>query len=171
MKGLAGILRALKPAGVQPGTHSFTIVLSVLYKVGKLDAHTNTIEIMHMMGVQPNAAMYSTIVDFFVYQGGEENFCNAGDLVQLMEQNLNKDTCPNEVLVGSLHCDCSISAQNVKINTAELLGQMYKNGKLLNQMMYHILIKVCLENLELEGSGPALGYYREIEKPDQTPGM
>ena len=105
---------------------------------------------MHMMGVQPNAATYSTIVDFLVHQGGEENFRNAGDLVQLMEQNPNKDTCPNEVLVGSLHRDCSISAQNVKINTAELLGQMYKNGKLPNRMVYHILIKACLENLELE---------------------
>ena len=60
MKGLMGVLWALKPAGVQPNTHSLTIVLSALYKVGKLDAHTNTIEIMHMMGVQPNAAMYST---------------------------------------------------------------------------------------------------------------
>ena len=81
MKGLMGVLRALKPAGIQPDTHSFTIVLSVFYKVGKLDAHTNTIEIMHMMGVQPNAVTYSTIVDFLICQGGDENFCNAGDLV------------------------------------------------------------------------------------------
>ena len=62
-----------------------------LYKAGKRDAHTRTIEIMHMMGVQPNAAMYSTIIDFLVHQGGEENFCKAGDLVQLMAQNMNKD--------------------------------------------------------------------------------
>ena len=75
------------------------------------------------------------------------------------KQNLNKDTFPNEVLVRSLHCDCSISAQNFKINIAEFLGQMYKNGKLPNQMMYHIRIKACLENLELEGLGLALGYY------------
>ena len=60
MKGLTGILWALKPTSVQPNAHSFTIVLLVLYKAGKLDAHTNTIEIMHMMGVEPNAATYST---------------------------------------------------------------------------------------------------------------
>ena len=60
MKGLMGVLQALKPAGVQPNAHSFTIILLALYKAGKLDAHTNTIEIMHMMGVQPNAATYST---------------------------------------------------------------------------------------------------------------
>ena len=46
---------------------------------------------MHMMGVQPNATTYSTIIDFLVRQGGEENFCKAGDLVQLMAQNPNKD--------------------------------------------------------------------------------
>ena len=44
-----------------------------------------------MMGVQPNTATYSTIIDFLVRQGGEENFREAGDLVQLMAQNLNKD--------------------------------------------------------------------------------
>ena len=49
------------------------------------------IEIMHMMGIQPNAAMYSTIVDFLVRQGGEENFHKVGDLVQLMAQSPNKD--------------------------------------------------------------------------------
>ena len=79
MKGLAGILWALKLAGIQPDAHSFTIVLSALYKAGKQDAHTRMIEIMH------------TIVDFLVHQGGEENFCKAGDLVQLMVQNPNKD--------------------------------------------------------------------------------
>ena len=52
MKGLVGVLRALKPAGIQPEAHSFTTVLSVLYKVGKWDAHTQAIEIMHMMGIQ-----------------------------------------------------------------------------------------------------------------------
>ena len=41
---------------------------------------------------------------------------------------------------------------------------MYKNGKLLNQMTYHILIKVCLENSELEGLGAVLGYHHEMEK-------
>ena len=91
MKGLAGILRALKLAGIQPDAHLFTIVLSALYKAGKRDAHTRTIEIMHMMGIQPNAATYSTIVDFLVRQGGEENFHEARDLVQLMAQNMNKD--------------------------------------------------------------------------------
>ena len=167
MKGLAGVLRALKPAGMQPDAHSFTTILSVLYKAGKWDTHTKTVEIMHMTGIQPNAAMYSTIIDFLVRQGGEENFCKVGNLVQLMAQiNPNKDTCPNEVtfLAGSLHRDCSILAQNVKIYTAELLGQMYKNGKLPNRMTYHILIKACLENLELEGLGAALGHHREMEK-------
>ena len=53
--------------------------------------------------------------------------------------------------------------------TQLLLGQMYKNGKLPNRMMYHILIKACLENPELEGLGAALGYHREMEKRDQTP--
>ena len=91
MRGLAGVLRALKLAGIQPDAHLFTIVLSALYKVGKWDAHTQAIEIMHMMGIQPNAAMYSTIVDFLVRQGGEENFHEARDLVQLMAQNPNKD--------------------------------------------------------------------------------
>ena len=84
MKGLAGVLQALKPAGIQADAHSFTIVLSVLYKVGKQDAHIRMIEIMHMMGIQPNATTYSPIVDFLVHQGGEENFHKAGDLVQLM---------------------------------------------------------------------------------------
>ena len=41
---------------------------------------------------------------------------------------------------------------------------MYKNGKLPNQTMYHILIKACLENLELEGLGAVLGYYCMMEK-------
>ena len=91
MKGLAGILRALKLAGIQPDDHSFTIILSVLYKAGKQNAHTRTIEIMHMMGIQPNAATYSTIIDFLVCQGDEVNFRKAGDLVQLMVQNPNKD--------------------------------------------------------------------------------
>ena len=36
-------------------------------------------------------------------------------------------------------------------------------------MTYHILMKACLENLELEGLGAALGYHREMEKRDQTP--
>ena len=91
MRGLAGVLRALKLAGIQPDAHLFTIILSALYKAGKRDAHTRTIEIMHMMGVQPNAATYSTIIDFLVHQDGEENFRKAGDLVQLMAQNPNKD--------------------------------------------------------------------------------
>ena len=41
---------------------------------------------------------------------------------------------------------------------------MYKNGKLPNWTMYHILIKACLENPELEGLGAALGYYCAMEK-------
>ena len=53
--------------------------------------------------------------------------------------------------------------------TQLLLGQMYKNGKLPNQMTYHILIKAFLQNPELEGLGVALGYHREMEKRDQTP--
>ena len=53
--------------------------------------------------------------------------------------------------------------------TQLLLGQMYKNGKLLNRMTYHILIKACLENLELGGLGAALGYHCEMEKRDRTP--
>ena len=54
-----------------------------------------------------------------------------------------------------------------KIYTPELLGQMYKNGKLPNRTMYHILIK----DLELEGLAVAVsGYYCKIEKPDQIPG-
>ena len=112
MKCLGGILWALKPASVQPDTHSFTTVLSVLYEVGKRDAHTKTIEIMHMRCVQPNATTYSTIVDFLVLQGSEEDFCKAGDLVQFMEQNLNMDTLPN---IYQLHHDCSIL--NVKIHS------------------------------------------------------
>ena len=44
---------------------------------------------------------------------------------------------------------------------------MYKNGKL--PKTYHILIKACLENPELEGLGAALGYHREMEKRHQTP--
>ena len=51
MKGLADILWYLKLAGIQPDAHSFTIVLSALYKAGKQDAHTRMIEIMHMMGI------------------------------------------------------------------------------------------------------------------------
>ena len=90
MKGLAGVLWALKLAGIQPDAHSFPIVLSVLYKAGKQDAHTRMIEIMYMMGVQPNATTYSTIVDFLVREGGKENFRKAGELVQLMVQNPNK---------------------------------------------------------------------------------
>ena len=117
MKGLTGILRALKPASVQPDAHSFTTVLLVLYEAGKWDAHTKTIEIMHMMGIQPNAMTYSTIIDFLVLQDGEEDFRKTGDLVQFMVQNPNKDTCPN---IYQLHHNCSIS--NVKIYTAELLG-------------------------------------------------
>ena len=124
MKGLMGVLWALKPASVQLDAHSFTTVLSALYEAGKQDAHTKNIEIMHMMGLQPNTMTYSTIVDFLVLQGGEEDFCKAGDLVQFMEQNLNKDTRPN---IYWLHHDCSIS--NVKIYTAELVGRMYMNGK------------------------------------------
>ena len=46
---------------------------------------------------------------------------------------------------------------------------MYKNGKLPSRMTYHILIKACLENPELEGLGVALRYHREMEKQDQTP--
>ena len=81
MKGLAGVLWALKLAGIQPDAHSFTIVLSALYNAGKRDAHTRTIEIMHMMGIQPNAATYSTIIDFLVCQGDEVNFRKAGDQI------------------------------------------------------------------------------------------
>ena len=116
MKGLMGVLRALKPASVQLDAYSFTTVLSALYEAGKWDAHTKNIEIMHMMGLQPNATTYSTIIDFLVLQGGED-FRKAGDLVQFMEQNPNKDTRPN---IYRLHHDCSIS--NVKIYTAELVG-------------------------------------------------
>ena len=111
MKGLGGILWALKPASVQPDTHSFTTVLSALYEVGKWDAHTKTIEIMHMMCVQPNTMTYSTIIDFLVLQGGED-FRKAGDLVQFMEQNPNMDTRPN---IYQLHHNCSIL--NVKIHS------------------------------------------------------
>ena len=112
MKGLTGVLQALQPASVQPDAHSFTTVLSALYEVGKWDAHTKTIEIMHMICIQPNATTYNTIVDFLVLQGGEEDFRKAGDLVQFMEQNPNKDTRPN---IYQLHHDCSIS--NVKIHS------------------------------------------------------
>jgi len=168
MKSLAEVLRALKPAGVQPDVHSFTTVLSALYKAGKTDAHIKTLEVMRTMGVQPNVATYSAIIDFIVRQEGEENFRKAVDLLEEMENSPNGNCRPNEVtytsLLTGLHRDGSISAQNVRTYTAELLGRMRKHGTLPNRTTYHILIKACLENSEPEGLEAALGYYREMEK-------
>ena len=168
MKSVASVLRAFKPANIQPDVHSFSILLSALYKGGNRDAHTKLIQIMETMGVQPNVAMYSGIIDFLVRQGGPENFRNASLLLQMMENNPNKDCRPNEVtftsILAGLHRDPTIPVKDVKLYTEDLFARMHKNGTLPNRTTYNYLIKACLENPEVRGLQMALRYYRDMGK-------
>lgn len=168
MKSVASVLRALKPANIQPDIHSYTTLLSALYRGGIRDAHKRMIQIMETMGVQPNVAMYSTIIDFLVRQGGLDNFRDAAMLLQLMENNPDKESRPNEItytgFLAGLHRDPTMSVQDVKSYTESLFVQMHKNGSPPNRTTYHYLIKASLENPEAQGLQTALGYYREMGK-------
>ncbi|KAF8523088.1 hypothetical protein BU17DRAFT_43979 [Hysterangium stoloniferum] len=168
MHRLAGVLRALKPAGVEADNYSFTTVLSALYKAGQDGAHITILQTMADTGIQPNVAMYSAIINFLVRQGGRENFQKAISLLTKMENESDKACRPNEVtytgLLAGIHRDPSLSATEVKMYSDDLFRRMQKNGVNPNRATFHYLIKASLENSEAHGLQLAMKYYGQMQK-------
>lgn len=166
LQAVGRTLQKMKELKIDPDVYSFTTVLSPLYKAGNQDAHTSLLNIMMSMGLRPNVAMYSAIINFLVREGGQTNLENAVSLLDHMENRGDKASRPNDItytsLLGGIHRDPSLTPDQVKMYTDNIFKRMRRNGVLPNRIMYHYLIKACLENPEARGLQQGLQYYKEM---------
>lgn len=165
-KALANIINTMASNKLVGDVYSYSIILSALLKAGREDAPELLLSIMRKQGVQPNVAIFSTIIDHQMREGTEQNLRAAMRLLHEMEQD--DSTKPNEITYASiltgLYRGSWLSVESAEEWRKEITKRMERDGLDLTLPTYHILIRACLEYPHPEGLQHALGYYREMAR-------
>ncbi|EGO05204.1 hypothetical protein SERLA73DRAFT_174205 [Serpula lacrymans var. lacrymans S7.3] len=165
-KGVSSILKQLTENGLGGDVFTYSTILSALLKAGRTDATDIVLNIMKRQNVEPNAAVYSAIIDYQVREQTEQGLKGAIELLQKMEEN--PEAQPNEVTYTSILAGVHRGVWSNEKLAAEcrqyILGRMKARSIQPNRVTYHILLQACFDNPESHGLQSALGYYREMVK-------
>ncbi|PSR75895.1 hypothetical protein PHLCEN_2v8809 [Hermanssonia centrifuga] len=165
MNGLAAMVQLMDAAGLTGDVFTYSIVLTALLPFRK-DAPQVMFNLMRKHGVQPNVAMYTTIIDHLMKKQDEVMFRAALDLLNKMEMSTSKDVQPNEVtyttILTGIHRNNRLDPAVVEETRQSISNKMKARNLMYSSVGYNILIKACLENPDAEGLQNALRYYREM---------
>jgi pentatricopeptide repeat protein len=151
LRKIADTLRDMSAAGVEPDPASFTIVLDVLMlKENNKDAVDKLMMLMKALGIEPNAATWTTLMHHLLQGGDLVCLQHASNLLIQMESNRNKELGPNEVtytqlIHAYLSCD-QLSPPEACIAADELIRRMERRKLKPNQITYEVLIKGAFRN-------------------------
>ncbi|KAJ3552030.1 hypothetical protein NM688_g4372 [Phlebia brevispora] len=165
LKALATTIQDMSDAGVAGDVFTYSIVLTALSPV-RQDAIQVVLDMMRKHGVEPNVAMYTSIIGDLLKQRTDVAFRAALDILYQMEASDSSDIQPNAVtytsILATLHRSNWLDPVIVEETSQSIAEKMMQRNLLNSRVTYNILIKACLENPSSEGLTNALRYYREM---------
>ncbi|KAF7799247.1 hypothetical protein EIP86_010479 [Pleurotus ostreatoroseus] len=165
LKSLAAVIRDMSQAEITGDVYTYSTVLVALAPV-RQDATRVVLDMMKKHGIQPNTAMYTTIITSLMRQNTEVAFRSALDLLNVMEASDSDNMQPNIVtytaILAAIHRRSWLDPLTVEETTRLITEKMTKRNFLYSRVTYNILIKACLDNPSPSGLTDALRYYREM---------
>lgn len=164
-KAFASVLHQLDEHGLVGDEFTFSTLLTTLLKVRK-DATEIMFGLMKKQGIQPNVAMYTSIIGHQVKQQTMSDFQAALDILQKMEQDESGTIQPNEItyttfLTGTLRVGW-LEAATAEEWIKDITERMRRRNITPKRATYHLLFRACLDNPEHRGVQNALWYYRDM---------
>lgn len=165
LKALAAVIKDMSNAAITGDIYTYSTVLGALAPI-RPDAIQIVLDMMKKHNIEPNVAMYTTIITNLMRQRTEPTFRAALNLLYSMEASENKDMQPNTLtytsILSEIHRRSWLDPLVVEETTQNIAEKMINRDLLNSRVTYNILIRACLENPAPEGLTNAFRYYREM---------
>ena len=166
MKMISSTLQGLKESGFSPDVFTYSIILTTLLKAGREDAPQLISDMMRKDGINPGAAVNTTIIDQLLREPDAKNIKAAFNILNRMEEERTPAERPNEVTYTTMLTGIYRWGSGEKVETyhSDIIGRMSKRGIEFNRATCHILIRASLESPSREGTRYALEYFNQMSQ-------
>jgi pentatricopeptide repeat protein len=163
LRGLSSMITRMTSMRIQGDVYTFSTILSCLLQVGRDDAAVMIFSLMQKQGVQPNMAIYTSLLKHQL-GNGEIGLKGAMELLKQMEGIPNAQ--PNCITYATIIAALGRRGGNDP-QIAEwkkyIVERVESRGIQMNARAYNVLITECLTRPSSDGIQAALAYYREMQ--------
>ena len=164
MKMISSTLQGLKESGFSPDVFTYSIILTALLKAGREDAPELIADMMKKDGINPGAAVNTTIIDQLLREPDTKNINAAFNILNRMEEERTLAERPNEVTYTTMLTGIYRwgAGEEVEAYHSDIMRRMGKRGTRFNRATWHILIRASLESPSREGPRYALEHFNRM---------
>ena len=164
MKMISSTLRGLKESGFSPDVFTYSIILTALLKAGREDAPQLISDMMRKDGINPGAAVNTSIINQLLREPDATNIKAAFNILNRMEEERTPAERPNEVTYTTMLTGIYRwgSGEEVETYHSDIVGRMSKRGIQFNRATCHILIRASLESSSRDGTRYALKHFNQM---------
>jgi len=164
MKMISSTLQGLKESGFSPDVFTYSIILTALLKAGREDAPQLISNMMKRDGINPGAAVNTTIIDQLLREPDAKNVKAAFNILNRMEGERTPAEQPNEVTYTTMLTGIYRwgSSKEAETHHSDILRRMGERGVRFNRATCHILIRASLESSIRKGPRYALDHFNRM---------
>lgn len=164
MKMISSTLQGLKESRLSPDVFTYSIIVTALLKAGREDAPQLVLDMMKKDGINPGAAINTTIIDQLLKNPDAKNINAAFNILNKMEGERTPAERPNEVTYTTMLTGIYRwgSSEETEAHHSDIIRRMNKHGVRFNRATCHILIRATLESSSRDGARYALDHFNRM---------